>query len=95
MRVDQIAICPACLGEISLASAGQIVPAGSPPYFVVIDRSLPDEGTSYHYAPQSEFAEADAVLGEGCKGAGKKRAPGSRRGSWTTDLSTLRVPKAS
>lgn len=39
-----------CRILISLTSAGQISPAGSPPYFVVIDRALRDEGTSYHYA---------------------------------------------
>ena len=37
-------------------------PVRAPPYFVVIDRSLRDEGTSYHYAPPSEFADADANL---------------------------------
>jgi len=38
-----------CQLLVSLTSAGQIVPAGEPPYFVVIDLSLRDEGTSYHY----------------------------------------------
>jgi uridine phosphorylase len=28
----------------------------------VIDRGLRDEGTSYHYAPPAEFAEADPAL---------------------------------
>ncbi len=37
-----------CRLLISLTSAGQIVPAGTPPYFVIIDRVLRDEGTSYH-----------------------------------------------
>jgi hypothetical protein len=37
-----------CQLLISLTSAGQIVPVGSPPYFVIIDRALRDEGTSYH-----------------------------------------------
>ena len=27
-----------------------------------IDRALRDEGTSYHYAPPSEYGEADAAL---------------------------------
>src|SRR5665811_2268140 len=40
----------------SLTSAGQIVPAGNPPYFVIIDRALRDEGTSYHYAAPELFA---------------------------------------
>ena len=47
---------------VSLTSAGQITPCGAPPYFVVIDRALRDEGASYHYAPPSEFADADPGL---------------------------------
>ena len=38
------------------------MPAGAPPYFVVIDRALRDEGTSYHYAAASEYSEADPAL---------------------------------
>jgi hypothetical protein len=51
-------VASGCRLLISLTSAGQITPAGTPPYFVVIDRALRDEGTSYHYAAPSEFAEA-------------------------------------
>ncbi len=36
--------------------------AGTPPYFVVIDRALRDEGTSYHYSAPAEFAAADPQL---------------------------------
>jgi uridine phosphorylase len=75
-----------CQLLVSLTSAGQIVPAGQPPYFVVIDRSLRDEGTSYHYAPPSEFAEADPAL---VKKAGMALAQNGLHGvvgaSWTTD----------
>src|SRR5262249_220012 len=39
-----------CRLLISLTSAGQINSVGHPPYFVIIDRALRDEGTSYHYA---------------------------------------------
>src|ERR1051325_11291652 len=46
-----------CRLLLSLTSAGQIVPAGPPPYFVIIDRALRDEGTSFHYAPPSEYSE--------------------------------------
>ncbi len=71
---------------VSLTSAGQIVPAGQPPYFVVIDRSLRDEGTSYHYAPPSEFADADPTL---VKTAAMALAQSGLHGvvgaSWTTD----------
>jgi uridine phosphorylase len=51
-----------CRLLVSLTSAGQIVPAGPTPYFVIIDRALRDEGTSYHYAPPSDFGEADPGL---------------------------------
>src|SRR6202045_1633567 len=53
-----------CRLLLSLTSAGHIIPAGPPPYFVVIDRALRDEGTSYHYLPASEYSEADADLTE-------------------------------
>ena len=51
-----------CQLLISVTSAGQITPAGKPPYFVVIDRALRDEGTSYHYAAPSDYSEADPHL---------------------------------
>ena len=69
-----------CRLLVSLTSAGQIVPAGVPPYFVVIDRALRDEGTSYHYAAAAEFAEAE--LAAGGDGARRARSQGAacRRG---------------
>jgi hypothetical protein len=51
-----------CRLLISVTSAGQIAPVHKPPYFVVIDRALRDEGTSYHYLPASEYSEADPHL---------------------------------
>src|SRR5262249_32083124 len=59
VRVAEELVASGCELLISLPSAGQIVPAGPPPYFVVIERALRDEGTSYHYAPPAEFAEAN------------------------------------
>jgi uridine phosphorylase len=43
---------------VSVTSAGQILPVLPPPYFIVIDRALRDEGTSYHYQAASEFSVA-------------------------------------
>ncbi len=40
---------------ISVTSAGQILPIDDPPYFVLIEKALRDEGTSYHYLPPSDF----------------------------------------
>ena len=83
---EQMFAC-GCRLLISITSAGQIVPAQGPtPYFVVIDRALRDEGTSYHYAPPAEFAEGDPAL------VANARATLEARGlqvfvgaSWTTD----------
>jgi uridine phosphorylase len=51
-----------CRFLISVTSAGQTLPAQAPPYFIVIDRALRDEGTSYHYLPPSDYSDADAQL---------------------------------
>jgi nucleoside phosphorylase len=60
--------------------------AGPPPYFVVIDRALRDEGTSYHYAAPSEFAEADPALVAAAAEALARLSLGTVAGaSWTTD----------
>jgi uridine phosphorylase len=75
-----------CRLLISLTSAGQIVPAGPPPYFVVIDRALRDEGTSYHYAAPDEFAAAPKLLVERAADAARKAGlPIFVGSSWTTD----------
>jgi uridine phosphorylase len=71
---------------ISLTSAGQITPAGKPPYFVVIDRALRDEGTSYHYTAPSEYSDADQHLVATAAGALKAKGLSIVIGSsWTTD----------
>ena len=75
-----------CQLLIDLTSAGQITSAGEPPYFVVIDRSLRDEGTSYHYAPPSEFADADPILVKKAATAlSRSGLHGVVGASWTTD----------
>jgi uridine phosphorylase len=75
-----------CRLLISVTSAGQIVPAGPTPYFVIIDRALRDEGTSYHYAVASEYSEADpawvALADNALRAAGLRAIVGS---TWTTD----------
>jgi uridine phosphorylase len=75
-----------CRLLLSMTSAGQIVPAGRPPYFVIIERALRDEGTSYHYAPPSEYAEADSSLVTLAADALSEKAQHVMVGSsWTTD----------
>ena len=75
-----------CRFLISVTSAGQIVAGGPTPYFVIIDRALRDEGTSYHYAAASEYAKADPDLvrlaADALKSAGLPVIAGA---TWTTD----------
>ena len=75
-----------CRFLLSLTSAGQIVAAGTPPYFVVIERALRDEGTSYHYIAPSEFAEADPRLVDlAMRSLKRQTLPVFVGPSWTTD----------
>lgn len=75
-----------CRLLISLTSSGQIVASGPPPYFIIIDRALRDEGTSYHYAPPSEFASACPRLLAAAVEALKQDGPRTITGAtWTTD----------
>ena len=75
-----------CEFLISITSAGQIVAAGELPYFVVVDRALRDEGTSYHYAAPADFSEADPKLVAAAARALKARGVDAVTGaSWTTD----------
>jgi uridine phosphorylase len=75
-----------CRLLLSLTSAGQIAAAQRPPYFVLIERALRDEGTSYHYAPAAAFAEADPRLIDMALEALRKSGIQALVGaSWTTD----------
>jgi uridine phosphorylase len=69
-----------------VTSAGQLVPRRPPPYFVLIDRALRDEGTSYHYLPPATFSAASpdllALMDGAFDGLG---VPVERGATWTTD----------
>ncbi|MGH7055952.1 MAG: nucleoside phosphorylase [Stellaceae bacterium] len=82
---EQLFAC-GCRLLLSMTSAGQIVAQGPPPYFILIERALRDEGTSYHYLPPAAFAAADPGLVARVLPAVTGRAPPVYRGaSWTTD----------
>lgn len=51
-----------CRLLISMTSSGQITQGQPPPYFIIIDKALRDEGTSYHYLPQADYSAASADL---------------------------------
>jgi uridine phosphorylase len=51
-----------CDFVVSLASAGRIAGQDASERYIIVDRSLRDEGTSYHYLAAAEFAYADPRL---------------------------------
>jgi uridine phosphorylase len=71
---------------ISVTSAGQILPTRQPPYFILIDKALRDEGTSYHYLPPSDYSHLDAALLKLLDGVfTSAHVPVERGATWTTD----------
>jgi uridine phosphorylase len=75
-----------CRLLISVTSSGQIARVGTPPYFVLIEKALRDEGTSYHYLPPSEFASLQPHLRERLAGAFDALPVTVDAGAtWTTD----------
>jgi SAM-dependent methyltransferase len=55
-----------CELVVSITSAGQILPVRQPPYFVLIDRALRNEGTSHHYLAPAPYATLDPALKTFC-----------------------------
>ena len=58
---EELFVC-GCELLISITSAGQILALGQPPYFVLIEKALRDEGTSYHYLPPSDYSHLQPTL---------------------------------
>jgi len=61
LLAEQLAVS-GCELLISVTSSGSIAPIADPPYFVIIDRALRDEGTSHHYLPPGDWSPAPARL---------------------------------
>jgi len=75
-----------CRFLISITSSGQLRELRRPPYFVLIDKALRDEGTSYHYLPPSEFSHASPELLARLAGTlASLSVPVERGAVWTTD----------
>ncbi|MPZ30246.1 MAG: uridine phosphorylase [Rhodospirillales bacterium] len=75
-----------CRLLISMTSTGQLEPLRPPPYFILIDRALRDEGTSYHYLAPSEFSASSDVLPAVLRGAfDDLPVPVVQGATWTTD----------
>lgn len=75
-----------CTLLISITSAGQISETLKTPCFVLIDKALRDEGTSYHYLPPSDYAAApEALLAKLINGFSSLPFSVLQGASWTTD----------
>ncbi len=71
---------------ISMTSAGQVVGLTDPPYFVLIEKALRDEGTSYHYLPPADFSYIRPNLRSTLEGVlSDAPVPMYRGATWTTD----------
>ncbi|THE64678.1 uridine phosphorylase [Salinadaptatus halalkaliphilus] len=76
-----------CEFLVSITSSGRIVPQDDPPYFVLIERALRDEGTSHHYAEPEPYATLKADLLESVESACESAVstPVYTGATWTTD----------
>ena len=75
-----------CEFLVSVTSAGRLAAERTGPAFILIDRALRDEGTSYHYLPPTRFAEADSRLAAAVLAALRATPlPVAMGGAWTTD----------
>ncbi len=74
-----------CKLLISIASAGEISTRLPKPCYMLIERALRDEGTSYHYLPPEPFIAADTGLLDLLASAAPAGIALRRGTSWTTD----------
>ncbi len=75
-----------CEFLVSVTSSGQVVSKENPPYFVLIERALRDEGTSHHYRPPARYATLDATLRDRVSAAcASVSRPVYTGATWTTD----------
>ena len=74
-----------CAFVVSLASAGRIAGQDSSERYIIVERALRDEGTSYHYLPPSEFAHADPRLIAAARRQFGFDASVDFAATWTTD----------
>lgn len=75
-----------CRFLVSVTSSGRIVPKDDPPYFVLIERALRDEGASHHYRSAGRYAALEpglrASVERACETVSRPVYAGA---TWTTD----------
>lgn len=75
-----------CRLLLSVTSSGRIDQRLAAPCFVLVEKALRDEGTSYHYLPPSEYSVLLPRLSRALRGGfGPLPQPIVRGATWTTD----------
>jgi len=75
-----------CEFLVSVTSSGRIVPKDDPPYFVLVERALRDEGTSHHYRSAGRYACHDPDIRDSVEDACESvPRPVYTGATWTTD----------
>jgi len=75
-----------CRALVSISSAGLVAERFTPPFFLLIDRALRDEGTSCHYMRPGRYADADpSLIADVRRRTDGISVPVHAGPSWTTD----------
>jgi uridine phosphorylase len=75
-----------CRALVSISSAGLVAKRFAPPFFLLIERALRDEGTSCHYLPPGRHADADpSLIAAVRERTDRLSVPVHTGQSWTTD----------
>jgi uridine phosphorylase len=94
LLAEQLAVS-GCELLVSVTSSGSISAVVDPPYFVVIERALRDEGTSHHYLPPGTWSDAPPGLVDRLAGHLTGLAQPVVTGTtWTTDAPYRETPDA-
>lgn len=84
-----------CRLLVSVTSAGLLDSRLKPPFFLLIEKALRDEGTSLHYLPPSDYSLLDRRLAARLVKEYERRSlPVLKGGSWTTDAPYRETAKA-
>lgn len=75
-----------CEALVTISLASLIAEDLQPPLYLLIDKAMRDEGTSYHYLPPERYAPAASPLGDAvARRLSDAGLPFHRGSSWTTD----------
>lgn len=84
-----------CRLLVSVTSAGLLDGRLKPPFFLLIEKALRDEGASYHYLPPSDYSVLDRRLGARLGREYARRSLSVLKGGvWTTDAPYRETAKA-